>query len=152
GTSSNGATLDAEARSDVRYSLRLRRAHPEELRGLELIGPTRTFDRRLELDTGKRTVRLLHFGPAHTRGDVVVHLPEAGVLAVGDLLEHGEPWTEGADVAGWGVALDSIAALDASIYLPGHGPAVRDRTLLEEHCALFDAATCTASHGDGVGR
>lgn len=142
GTGPDGSMLDAEARADLRYSLRLREAHLETLRSHELVGPTRTFDRRLELDTGERTVRLLHLGPAHTRGDVVVHLPGPGVVAVGDLLEHGEPWTDGADVAGWANALETLAGLGASVYLPGHGPTVRDSSLLEEYCDFFDVAVC----------
>ena len=51
--------------------------------------PTWTFDGELELRVGDRRVRLLEVGPAHTAGDVVVHLPDDGVVFTGDILFHG---------------------------------------------------------------
>ena len=57
--------------------------------GIEPVPPTTTFDGELDLQVGDRTVRLLELGPAHTRGDVVVHVPDADVLFTGDLVFHG---------------------------------------------------------------
>ena len=52
---------------------------------------------RLEIDRGTldcpgRTIRVLHFGRAHTRGDVIVYLPDEGIVAVGDLVEDAFPY------------------------------------------------------------
>jgi len=57
---------------------------PFSFDGIELAAPTRTFEGQLELRVGDRPVRLLEVGPAHTRGDVVVHLPDDGVVLTGD--------------------------------------------------------------------
>src|SRR5207245_11021542 len=45
--------------------------------GIDITTPDQTFEGDLELRVGDRVVRLLEVGPAHTRGDVVVHVPDA---------------------------------------------------------------------------
>jgi glyoxylase-like metal-dependent hydrolase (beta-lactamase superfamily II) len=49
--------------------------------------PTITYSDRLHLDLGDVTMDLYHFGPGtHTGDDTMVHFPELGVVATGDLL------------------------------------------------------------------
>ena len=85
--------------------------------------PTRTFDGELELFVGERSVKLIELGPAHTGGDVVVHLPDAGVVFTGDLLFHGgHPVIWAGPIANWIAACERIADLGASTVVPGHGP------------------------------
>ncbi len=49
--------------------------------------PTITFSDRLHLDLGDITMDLYYFGPGtHTGDDIMVHFPELGVVATGDLL------------------------------------------------------------------
>jgi cyclase len=43
--------------------------------GIELVAPTRTFTGQLDLRVGDRQVQLIEIGPAHTAGDVIVHVP-----------------------------------------------------------------------------
>ncbi|HET6836220.1 MAG TPA: MBL fold metallo-hydrolase [Acidimicrobiales bacterium] len=57
--------------------------------GIELVAPTRTFTGQLDLRAGDRPVRLIEVGPAHTAGDVIVHVPDAGVVFTGDIVFHG---------------------------------------------------------------
>ncbi|MET0236045.1 MAG: MBL fold metallo-hydrolase [Kibdelosporangium sp.] len=96
----------------------------EAIRTTELIEPTNTFDKRAELSVGGRTVVLHHFGPAHSFSDTIVHVPDAGVVFAGDLIEHPEfieeSFTDG-DVAQWPVALTALLALDPLVTVPGHG-------------------------------
>jgi glyoxylase-like metal-dependent hydrolase (beta-lactamase superfamily II) len=47
--------------------------------------PTRTFSDRMELNVDDLTLKLYHFGVAHTDGDIVIHVPELGILFIGDL-------------------------------------------------------------------
>lgn len=87
--------------------------------------PDRLVDDRAELDLGGRLVELLHLGPAHTDHDLVVHVPDAGVVFAGDLVEHGAPPQFGdAFPQAWPGALDGVLALGAPIVLPGHGDPV----------------------------
>ena len=81
---------------------------------------------------GDRRVRLLEVGPAHTAGDVVVHLPDDGVVFTGDILFHGgHPIVWAGPVGNWIAACDRLLGLGADTVVPGHGPlatpgAVRD--------------------------
>jgi glyoxylase-like metal-dependent hydrolase (beta-lactamase superfamily II) len=85
--------------------------------------PTRTFDGTLSLRVGDRAVELLQVGPAHTGGDLLVHLPADGVVFTGDILFiEGTPIAWAGPVQHWIDACERILALDASVVVPGHGP------------------------------
>ena len=58
------------------------------LRGVRYVAPDVVYSQRAELDLGGVTVCLEHSGPAHTRGDQTVFLPQEGILWTGDLVEE----------------------------------------------------------------
>jgi glyoxylase-like metal-dependent hydrolase (beta-lactamase superfamily II) len=100
--------------------------------GIEAVPPTTTFDGELDLLVGDRPVRLLELGPAHTGGDVVVHVPDADVLYTGDLVFHGtHPVVWAGPVAHWIEACDRMLALEATTVVPGHGP-LSDRACIDD--------------------
>lgn len=100
--------------------------------GIEHVPPTTTFDGQLDLQVGDRSVRLLELGPAHTRGDVVVHVADAAVLFTGDLVFHGgHPIVWAGPVVHWIEACDRMLALGATTVVPGHGP-LSDRSCIED--------------------
>jgi glyoxylase-like metal-dependent hydrolase (beta-lactamase superfamily II) len=85
--------------------------------------PDVEFEGELRLEVGGREAYLIDLGPAHTAGDTVVHVPEAGVLFAGDLLFiDGTPIMWAGPVGNWIAACDAMAALDAAVIVPGHGP------------------------------
>ena len=91
--------------------------------GIELAPPTRTFDGRLDIDVGGRIVELIEVGPAHTKGDTIVHCPETKTVFTGDILFiGGAPIVWAGPLENWIAACDLIAALDADVIVPGHGP------------------------------
>lgn len=91
--------------------------------GIELRPPTTVFDDRLTLDLEGVRVELIHVGPAHTAGDVVVHLPAARVVFTGDVLFRlCTPIGWEGTFERWMAALDGIVALDPAVIVPGHGP------------------------------
>jgi glyoxylase-like metal-dependent hydrolase (beta-lactamase superfamily II) len=99
-----------------------------EFDGIEPPPPTRTFDGRLDLDVGGRAVELLEVGPAHTRGDVLVHLPNERVVFTGDILFiGGTPIVWAGPLSNWIAACDLMLGLDVETVVPGHGP-VTDRS------------------------
>jgi glyoxylase-like metal-dependent hydrolase (beta-lactamase superfamily II) len=96
---------------------------PFDFGGITLRNADQTFDDRLTVDVGGRTVELLNLGPAHTAADSVVHVPDAGVLFAGDLLFIGcTPIVWAGPIANWVAACDAMIALDAPTVVPGHGP------------------------------
>ncbi|KAA2257551.1 MBL fold metallo-hydrolase [Solihabitans fulvus] len=100
-----------------------------QLAGVELATPDVVYDDEHELDLGGRVVRLRATGRAHSRGDQVVTVPDAGVLFTGDLVEAGQfaifPWfpPHDTDVSGlrWIEVLRRLAATDPDVVVPGHG-------------------------------
>jgi cyclase len=96
---------------------------PFRFEDIELRPPTATFEGRLELTIGDRAVHFLEVGPAHTEGDAIVHVPDAGVVFTGDILfVEGTPIVWAGPFSNWLGACDRILALDAPTLVPGHGP------------------------------
>jgi glyoxylase-like metal-dependent hydrolase (beta-lactamase superfamily II) len=93
--------------------------------------PTRTFDGRLDLAVGAKRVELIQVGPAHTRGDLLLHVPADRVLFSGDILfVDGTPIVWAGPVQSWIDACDRILALDPAVIVPGHGPITDRRGVL----------------------
>lgn len=91
--------------------------------GIVVTPPTTLIEERLSLDLDGIGVDVLHVGPAHTAGDVVVHLPEQRVLFAGDVLFRlCTPIGWEGTFARWCEALDRIVALRPEVIVPGHGP------------------------------
>jgi cyclase len=91
--------------------------------GITLTPATQTFTGQTSLDVGGREIRLVQVGPAHTRGDTLVHVPDAGVLFAGDILFMGDhPVMWSGPVDNWVTACDHIIHSGASVVVPGHGP------------------------------
>lgn len=66
---------------------------------------------------------LVEVGPADTAGDLVVHLPEDGIVFTGDILFHGgHPIVWAGPVANWIAACERIIELRPTVVVPGHGP------------------------------
>jgi len=96
--------------------------------GITVPEPTRTFTGRLEIEIGGIQVHLEQVGPAHTAGDLLVHLPDASTVFTGDILfVMGTPIIWDGPVANWVAACDRIIDLDCDVIIPGHGPAHRRR-------------------------
>jgi cyclase len=90
--------------------------------------PDRTFDGRLELEVGGRSVELIEVGPAHTDGDTLVYVPDAKVIYTGDILfMGGTPVVWAGPLQNWVAACDLMLGMDVDTVVPGHGP-VTDKT------------------------
>lgn len=100
--------------------------------GIVVTPPTTVFDDELVLDVGGVGVRLLHVGPAHTRGDVIAHVESEGVVFCGDILFRlCAPIAWDGDTETWVAALELVAGLDAETVVPGHGPVCTPAAALE---------------------
>lgn len=89
--------------------------------------PTRLVDDSLAFTFGAERVVLLHAPRAHTDGDLLVWLPRANVLHIGDILEVGAPpfidWWGGGSLRGMVQTIDRVLAMvnDRTAIVPGHG-------------------------------
>jgi glyoxylase-like metal-dependent hydrolase (beta-lactamase superfamily II) len=66
---------------------------------------------------------LIHIAPAHTTGDLAVYLPDAKVVASGDLIGDGDPSIhlfKNGSSEGWIRFVTALADLDADTYVRGH--------------------------------
>lgn len=96
---------------------------PFEFDGIAERAPTRTFSGRLDLKVGNRAIELIEVGPAHTAGDVLVHVPDARTVFTGDILFiEGTPIMWAGPVGNWLAACERILAMDVETIVPGHGP------------------------------
>ena len=100
---------------------------------IELVPPTTIFDGELTLRVGDTEVRLIEVGPAHTRGDVIVHVPAHRVVFTGDILFNGgHPIVWEGPVANWVAACDRIVDLQPETVVPGHGPVCDTAAVVSE--------------------
>jgi cyclase len=101
---------------------------PFNFEGLKPALPTRTFETELTWEVGNKTVRMINVGPAHTGGDVIVHLPDDRIVYTGDILFiGGHPLIWAGPVGNWIKACDLIMAMDVEVIVPGHGPITEKR-------------------------
>ena len=90
---------------------------------LELAPPVVTFDERLTIYADDLPIELIFVGPAHTTNDILVWIPERGLLFSGDLLfNQGTPFIAMGSIAGSLRALETLRGLGAQTIVPGHGP------------------------------
>jgi len=93
----------------------------------EVVPADTTFSSAVALDLGDRLVELVHPGRGHTAGDLVVRVPDADVLAAGDLVEQSDPPFIGGDSwpFEWPTTMDLVLGFlgDSTVVVPGHGVA-----------------------------
>jgi glyoxylase-like metal-dependent hydrolase (beta-lactamase superfamily II) len=112
----------------------------DELQSAQQRLPDATFDGdALELEIAGRVVRLLHFGTAHTRGDVLVHLPAERILFAGDVgFFFVTPLAFEGHIGKWAAVIRRVLTeVDADAIVPGHGPVGTKDNLLTL-AAYFD--------------
>ncbi|WP_369192307.1 MBL fold metallo-hydrolase [Streptomyces sp. R08] len=119
--------------------------------GIEVLPPTRTFSGRHDLMLGQIPVELHEVGPAHTEGDLIVHLPDQRVVFAGDIVFSGDHpchWTGPLDRVS--AAGERILAFDPEWIVPGHGPLMSPDEL-RKHIAYLDdlADQALLLHGQG---
>ena len=115
--------------------------------------PTRTFSGRLNLDVGGVEVQLIEVGPAHTTGDVLVHVPSARTVFVGDILFNGgTPIIWAGSIGGWLAACQLLLDLDVDTLVPGHGPVTgKSSVVAAQEYLRFVHAEAAATYAAGLG-
>ena len=114
-----------------------------DFKGVRLRFPDRTFSREETLNVAGRDVRLIEVGPAHTPGDTIVHVPDAGIVFAADVLfVDSTPVMWFGPLEGWLKAIETLLSLDAETYVPGHGPPGAQKAVLEmrDYLTWLDSA------------
>jgi cyclase len=84
--------------------------------------PNQTFRDRVTLYLGGKEIQVLFLGFGHTRGDSIIFVPQDRIAYLSELFFSEEfPNSAQGYGASWLRVLDQIEALDADIFVPGHG-------------------------------
>ncbi|MCS5714246.1 MBL fold metallo-hydrolase [Herbiconiux sp. CPCC 205716] len=110
--------------------------------GVHLTPPTILVDAPLTIDPGERMIELLPIEAGHTDTDLAVHVPDAGVWFLGDVLEESGPpmFGSGSFPLEWPAALRSVLGRvgEEDVIVPGHGAPV-DRAFGERQAGQLEA-------------
>jgi glyoxylase-like metal-dependent hydrolase (beta-lactamase superfamily II) len=113
----------------------------EELGAAVIAAPTHVVHDAATLDVGGRRVELRHLGRGHTEGDLVVLVPDVGVVVAGDLVEEsGPPGFEDSFPLEWPETVTALLELVSPGYVvvPGHGAPVDRDFVQAQHGQLSD--------------
>ena len=133
-----------EARIKGLYEAEQGDAHRDAVLSTAVVPPSSTFSSVRSLDLGDRYVELAHLGRGHTRGDIVVRVPDADLLCAGDLVKEAGPPSFGPDCypMAWGQTLESLSGLigAGTVVVPGHGRVVHRQFVLAQRLDVVDVA------------
>jgi cyclase len=142
-------------RRAVTSAITIVRQYLKEAPGFRPVAATDTVRRRMTLGQGRQRIELLWFGYGNTRGDLVVQLPERGIVASGDLVVAPIPFAFNAYPASWIEVTDSLLALQPRILVPGHGPVMHNlqyvRSVRDWLARIQREASAAAARGDSLG-
>ena len=85
--------------------------------------PNATFRDRMTVYLGGKEIQVLYLGAAHTKGDSLLFVPQDRIVYMSEVFFNEEfPNMAGGYGVSWIRVLDAVRALDADIFIPGHGP------------------------------
>jgi glyoxylase-like metal-dependent hydrolase (beta-lactamase superfamily II) len=99
-----------------------------------IIRPDISFSQRTTIQLGEFPVELIHFGPAHSAGDISVYLPKQDVIIAGDMAFHQRmlPVFPETKTLLWVETFDLFVATGAKHVIPGHGEPTDMATVTRE--------------------
>ncbi|MBT8061366.1 MAG: MBL fold metallo-hydrolase [Gammaproteobacteria bacterium] len=103
--------------------------------------PVITFSDRMRFHFNGQTIDLLHFGPAHTSGDVAVLFRESGVVHMGDVYNGGYPFIDADNDGSFDGAIEFCEKVLAELgeqatIVPGHGQPT-GKAAFEDYIAML---------------
>ncbi len=122
----------------------------------EVVMPDIGFSDRKEIVLGDTHIELIHFGPAHSAGDISVYLPDHDVIIAGDMAFHQRmlPVFPETKTLEWIETFDLFAAMDVTHVIPGHGEPTDMATVTRETkgylAFLHDEVRKILDEGDGL--
>lgn len=116
--------------------------------------PDVTFNDRMTLTLGGRSVELIHVGPNHSDDMIVMHFPAERALFTVDFISVKRlPFRNlaGAAIPGWVDSIRAVEAMDFDILIPGHGP-VGTKADATDHRRYFEALIAAVRDGMKAGK
>ncbi len=125
-----------------------------EYRKTTVTPPTMTIDGEMILHRKNRTIRVMHVGAGDTAGDLIVYLPDDGVVATGDMVVAPFPYGFSRHPLAWRRTLERVDSLSFELLVPGHGAVQQGHGYLREVHALLTSVQeqLTASLAAGLDR
>jgi glyoxylase-like metal-dependent hydrolase (beta-lactamase superfamily II) len=140
GESIAGGAITDEERAGYTSDIKFVSAYLAESSTFEIILPDVLVDDRLEIKQDGRTVEVLFLGRAHTGADLVVNLPKERIAITGDLIVYPVPLLGSTSYPlEYASTLEKLKALGSRMYIPGHGPVMKDDVYLDKMIALATA-------------
>ena len=109
--------------------------------------PDIVFTERYVIESGDRTIELLHLGHANTAGDIVMWLPDERIVATGDIVVLPSPYAFNMPPRPWAQTLRNLNELDYNILVPGHGEVQRNADYVD---LLIEVADTIANQRDDL--
>jgi glyoxylase-like metal-dependent hydrolase (beta-lactamase superfamily II) len=124
-------------------------------RSVVLTPPDRPIAERTTVELGDRPIDLLPLGPAHTHSDLIVHIPDARVWLMGDVVEQAHPigFVLSCHPFRWADELDALLTRvdPEDVLVPGHGDVVdRDHAALQSGQIRWIADRIRDAHRRGL--
>lgn len=140
GESIAGGAITDEERAGYASDIKFVSSYLAESSAFEIVLPDVLVDDRLEIDQDGRKVEVLFFGRAHTGADLVVNLPKERIAITGDLMVHPVPLLGSTSYPlEYATTLGRLKELGSRVYIPGHGPVMKDDSYLDKMIALASA-------------
>jgi len=133
----NYVDFDLPPRAEIVASVNVWQALKGETR--EFRNPTVVFENSLILNRGKTAMVIMDAGPGHSSGDVIIYLPNEGILFASDLLFNESFGYMGeASIHEWGENLELMEKLAPVKVIPGVGK-VSDGSLISKFKHFYRA-------------
>lgn len=125
----------------------IKKEFSEQPRNIQIVLPSLTFQKQLELDLGDVTCVLKHVGGNHSHDSVVIYIKEEKILFLGDCIY--------ADIfsSKWNYTtkrtfelIQELEKFDAETYILSHGKAIDRNEFLQEIRLLKTVGTYTETH------
>ncbi len=117
--------------SSYNFFLSRKKLLGEEMKGTELIPPSITISKKLNIyltvNNKLKEIQVKHLCRAHTNGDLIIFIPDEGILFSGDIVFDGRlPFLGSGNSKNWLECLEEMSKWNIKILLPGHGEILND--------------------------
>ena len=147
GFDSDGNEISAADRGDYARIIEDRVAIDREFNRARVTPANVVFTDEYTIQSGERTIELLHLGHANTAGDIVMWLQKERIVSTGDIVVLPSPYAYNVPPRAWAETLVALNDLEYEILVPGHGAIQTDTAYVD---LIIEAATSIADQRDAM--